>query len=277
MPRGPTSVRTRGAEADRAGTDLPAHSRTRTRTLLRRRRTGPLHPALMESAIDWRRRMMKTTPATRWRVQLIEEQALLRQLLAHAIASFGERFELVAASESGTEGRDACLRLRPDLVVLDLELARADAIELARSLVRLQPDTRLLALSDASDPVLLNRLDELGVPGFVDKDQPLEILEEAMSEVAGGRSYRTARWTAHQRQLRADPQAFPKFLTGREQDILRLVIRGWTSRAIAGRLDLSPRSVETFRFRLMRKLGVRNVAELMDLAFRTGLLPSRRP
>lgn len=218
--------------------------------------------------------MMKTDTA--WRVALIVEQALLRNLLAQAIARIGAPFELVAVAADAREAREACLRLRPRLILLDLELAQADALELARLLSRQHLGTRILALSGPTDPVSLNRLDEIGVPGFVDKDQPLAVLEEAMRAVASGKKYRTALLTTNQGRLRSDPHAFSKFLTGREQDILRLVVKGSTSRTIAHQLGLSQRSVETFRYRLMRKLEVRNIAGLMDFAFRHGLVPRSR-
>lgn len=208
----------------------------------------------------------------RWRTILIEEQTLLRQLLAQAIRCWGDRFDLVAEVESGSDGLESCLSLHPDLVVLDLSLHDTDGIELARRLRRQLGHAHILALSDSREPVVLNRIHEVGVQGIIEMDQPIEILEEAMSEVASGRRYVTAALTRTRNGLLGDPCAFPKFLSGREQDVLRLVAQGLTSKGIARQLDLSPRTVETFRYRLMRKLGVRNSVGLIDFAFRNGLV-----
>lgn len=220
---------------------------------------------------------MNGTGAKRWRTVVIEDQTLLRELLAYAIRSWSDRFELVAEADTGSQGLECCLRLHPELVVLDLNLHDTDAVELARRLHRSGRHCRILALSNSREPVLLNRIREVGVPGIIEMDQPIEILEEAMAEVASGRRYVPAALSQTQQGLRDDPDAFPRFLSGREQDVLRLVAQGHTSKTIARQLDLSPRSVETFRYRLMRKLGVRNTAGLMDFAFRKGLVLTPHP
>lgn len=207
-----------------------------------------------------------------FRTVLIEGQTLLRQLLALAIRSWSDRFLLVGEAADGTEAWVACCETSPHLVVIDVQLNSTDAIEFARRLRRHLPEVRILALSNSREPVLLNRIHEIGIHGCIEKDQSIEVFEEAMSEVASGRRYVTAALAQTQQRLRSDPTAFSKVLSGREQDVLRLVAQGRTSRDIADRLALSPRSVETFRYRLMRKLEVRNAAGLIDYAFRHGLV-----
>jgi DNA-binding NarL/FixJ family response regulator len=206
-----------------------------------------------------------------WRTVLIEGQTLLRNALAKAIR-LDDRFELLAELEDGVEGKESCLRLNPDLVVMDICLPRTDGIELAGFLIKRLPETRVLALSHWSDPFTLNRLFEAGVHGYVAKDHPWEILEEAMIEVASGRNYFPAVLRQNQENLRSDPTAFAKILSVREQEILCYVASGWTSRSIASQLNLSPRSVETYRHRILRKLGVKNLAGLIDYAYRNGFV-----
>lgn len=205
---------------------------------------------------------------------VLEGQTLVRELLAKAISGDG-RFDLVGDAGDGESGRESVRELRPDLAVIDLQMAGIDALEFVRWLRKEQPRVRVLALSTPPPPLLLNRIREMGVNGLVEKDQPLEVFLEAMGEVGAGRRYFAAEHCRTYERLRMDPQSFPKILTGREQDILRYVVEGWTSRDIAERLELSPRSVETFRYRLMRKLGVRNLAALIEFAFRTGMAISR--
>lgn len=209
-------------------------------------------------------------PGAPIRTVLVVGQTLLRQLLANVVAA-DRRFALLAEAGDAREAAYACQRSHPDLVVVDIDLPQADGIDLARRLVR-RVHTRVLALSQQRDPVCLNRLHEIRVHGFVEKDQPLEIALEAMLEVGSGRTYFTAALCHTRDRLRADPDAFTKILTGREQDILRHVIEGRTSRDIAHRLNLSPRSVETFRYRLMRKLEIGTLAGLIEFAFRRGLI-----
>jgi DNA-binding NarL/FixJ family response regulator len=206
-----------------------------------------------------------------WKTVLIEDQTLLRNVLAKAIR-LDDRFELIGEAEDGFEGKEICLRLRPELVVTDIHLPRVDGIELARFLIKNLPGTRVLALSHLKDPITLNRLCEAGVHGYVAKDEPLEILEEAMVEVASGRNYFTAALCLSRERLRTDPNAFAKVLSDREQQILCYVASGLTSKAIAARLNLSSRSVETYRYRIMKKLEIENLAGLVDYAFRNGFV-----
>ena len=130
----------------------------------------------------------------------------------------------------------------------------------------------MLALTNLKDPFTLNRVQEIGIHGYVEKDQPLDILEEAMETVAAGGNYFTAIVEETRLHLQADPEAFSKILSRREQEIVCMVARGLTSSAIAERLGLSKRSVETYRYRIMKKLGIDNVAALVDYAYQQGFL-----
>lgn len=194
----------------------------------------------------------------------------MRGLLAKALEADG-RFQLTADLDDAAQARDICLRSRPDLLIADVCLPRGDALQALAQLGKHLPTLRILVLSQSADPLTLQRLKELRVHGFVEKDQPLEIVEEAVVEVASGRDYFTAVWARTQAVLRADPGAFNKILNAREQDVLRLVASGHTSRSIAGQLGLRLRSVETYRYRMMRKLGIRTMAGLIEFGLRLKL------
>lgn len=202
---------------------------------------------------------------------MVEDETLFRQVLAKAIC-LNPRFELIAAAQDGIEGRKACLRHTPDLLVTDVHMPGMTGIELAAIVLRELPKTRVLVLTHLKDSFTLNRLAELGVHGYVEKDQSLEILEEAMIEVASGRIYHTATLCRNQEALRTDPGAFSKILSLREQEVLCLVAQGLTSKEIGDRLKLSPRSVATYRYRIMKRLELDSLAALIDFAFRNGFV-----
>jgi DNA-binding NarL/FixJ family response regulator len=207
-----------------------------------------------------------------WKTVLLDGETLLRELLAHRL-SLDRRFELAGQAEDGPAGQALCLRTMPDLVVMDVELPGTDGIGLARFLARHLPATRVLALTRSDEGIPLSCLRGLGVRGFVEKTQSLEVLEEALVEVASGGTYLTARLRQALENSGSCP--LPPGLSTREQEVLQSVVRGLTSQAIARRLGLSPRSVETYRYRLRKKLNVGSLAGLVEYAFRHGLAPSR--
>jgi DNA-binding NarL/FixJ family response regulator len=204
-----------------------------------------------------------------WRTVLVEDQALLRNVLTKAI-NLDPRFELAADAEDGLEGKRVCEEVVPDLLITDIHLPGIDGVELAGHVLKHLPSVRVLALTNMKDPFTLNRLQEIGIHGYVEKDQPLEILEEAMVEVASGQTYFTATIMKNQAKLSSDPDSFSKVLSSRDQEILCLVAGGRTSKDIGERLGLSRRSVETYRYRIMKKLGLKSSAELVDYAYKNG-------
>jgi two-component system response regulator NreC len=133
-------------------------------------------------------------------------------------------------------------------------------------------NTRILVLSQRSDRPTLRRLKQIGIHGFVEKEQSLEIVEEAIEEVASGRQYFTALWNRAETGFESEPGALTRLLNPRERDILRLVALGQTNRSIAVELGLSLRSVETYRYRMMRKLGLKTMASLIEFGVRLRLV-----
>ncbi len=204
-----------------------------------------------------------------WKTVLVEDQALLRNVLGKAIR-LDPRFELAGEAEDGHEGKALCESVVPDLLITDIHLPGIDGVELADHVLKHLPTVRVLALTNLKDPFTLNRLQEIGIHGYVEKDQPLEILEEAMVEVASGQTYFTATIMTNQARLESDPNAFSKILSARDQEILCRVARGETSKEIGEQLDLSRRSVETYRYRMLKKLGLKSSAELVDYAYKNG-------
>ncbi len=204
------------------------------------------------------------------RTVLIEDQELLRNVLVKTL-EMNPHFEVLGDCADGKSGQTLCLEARPDLVVTDVDMPEMDGITMAQRLLKALPAVRILALTNLKDPFTINRLREVGVHGYVEKDQPLDILEEAMRRVASGGHYYTAIVQEVSSQLAQDPVAFSKILSRREQDVVRLVVQGLTSKEIAKTLKLHPRSVETHRYRIMKKLELKNVVDLVAYAERHGL------
>ena len=204
------------------------------------------------------------------RTILIEDQELLRNVLVKTL-EMNPDFELLGDCSNGRSGQELCLAQQPDLIVTDVDMPELDGITMAQGLLKDLPSVRILALTNLKDPFTINRLREVGIHGYVEKDQPLDILEEAMRTVAGGEHYYTAIVQEVSSQLAKDPVAFSKILSRREQDVIRLVVDGLTSKEIAKELKLHPRSIETHRYRIMKKLELKNVVDLIAYAEKNGI------
>jgi two-component system invasion response regulator UvrY len=210
---------------------------------------------------------MKMSAVTQPRTILLAAENLMRSLLARTITASG-RFVLIADFGEAEGARAACLSERPDFVIIEVE--QTAQIRLVNDLR--QAGLRVLVLSAMTAAGQLQQLLEAGIDGFVPRHESIESLEEAMEEVAAGRRYHPA-WFLHCSHVdAADPAHSSQVLNPTEQTILREVAAGRTSRSIAQVLRLSPRSVETYRSRIMRKLGVPNAAALAEYAVKSGLV-----
>ena len=206
------------------------------------------------------------------RVVIIEDQLLFRQLTME-ILSGDKRFEVVGDAGDGTEGLALCLARSPQVAIVDLQIPGLSGLALCERLRRERPSTQILVVTSFNDAFTLARLWELGVAGYVEKEQPLEILKEALVKVSQGSSYYTRAVGKTHRELQRDSIAFTKILSKREQEVLGFVTIGWTSRRIAEHLTLSVRTVESHREAIMKKLGIHHVAGLVRYAGKYGIRP----
>jgi len=207
-----------------------------------------------------------------WRTLVVEDQALFRNLLERLLGA-DRRFSLIAAVEDAETALDIARREAPDFALVDIQLPGMDGVELAGRLRKLHPGCRFLALTTLTDTYTVNRVIEADLHGYIEKDRELDELEAAMLTVARGGRFQTERVREVRDGFRGDPEAYPKILSPREQEIVRAVALGETSAAIAGRLGLSLRTIQNHRFRLMRKLNLKDVAGLTRYALEHGFLP----
>jgi two-component system secretion response regulator SsrB len=202
-----------------------------------------------------------------WPTLVIEDQLLFRDLLVKLIAG-DNRYRCVGVAGDAVAGLELCRQLQPHLILLDLNLPGMSGLELARRLRDGCATARILALTSRQDESAITGIFELGLPGYVEKSQPIEVLEEAMLAVAQGRTYFTPTFAAVRRRMARDPDAISKVLSAREREILRLVGCGHSGPQIARTLGLSPRTVGNHRYRLMKKLRLRSTAEVVAFALR---------
>ena len=205
------------------------------------------------------------------RVLLADDHVLMREGLRALLGTTAD-IEVAGEVRTGREAERLVPQLNPDVVLMDIAMPDLNGIEAAR-MIRLRcPRTRIIMLSMHATAEYVYRAFEAGASGYLLKEVAVEEVITAVRTVHGGKPYLSPELA----------QSVPDFASGyargpvdslstRERQVLQLVVEGRTSSAIAGMLHLSPKSVETYRSRLMAKLGVRDVPALVKFALAHGL------
>jgi len=185
-------------------------------------------------------------------------------------------FTVIGEATDGLKVANLAEQLKPDVLVVDLMMPGLSGFDVARRVVKRIPKTRVIILSMySSEPHVVEAL-QSGAMAYVVKDASPEELANAIREVFAGRRYLSAPYsnelidTYLKRPGGVDPY---DTLTPREREVLHLVAEGLTSGEIAGRLFISPRTAESHRANLMRKLGLRSRTDLVRFAFQRGIVP----
>lgn len=210
------------------------------------------------------------------RVLIADDHALVREGIRQVLAE-SEGFQVVAEAGRGDQALALAQQHEPDVAVLDITMEGGSGLDAAAQLRQTLPNVRILILSMHHHAQYLLQAVRAGAHGYVLKDgQPAE-LREAVRAVHRGRTFYSPpvadKLSAALRGELEDQQRQNAFerLTARERDVLVRVSNGLTSKEIAAELGISPRTVETHRESLMRKLDIRNMAGLIRFALESDL------
>ncbi len=185
---------------------------------------------------------------------------------------------VVGEAGDGIEALRLTERLKPEVLVVDLMMPGMTGLEVMRQIAARLPRTQIVVLSVYDGEAYVREALRGGAGGYVLKEASPTDLVAAVRAVAAGQRYLSPALSeraleAYVERARAAPPAPHETLSSREREILKLVAEGGTSGEIAERLHLSPRTVETHRASLMRKLGLRGQTDLIRYAIRQGILP----
>lgn len=217
------------------------------------------------------------------RVLLVEDHASFRQALA-AVFSLEADLELIGEVDNGDAAGTAAAEGRADVAVVDLDLPGVGGVEAIGAIRVASPMTRCLVLTALRDEVELGRAIEAGAAGLIHKSVDIDVLLQAIRDVAAGGSilapdstvrFMTALHASRSAGWHAD--LLREQLSAREAEILERLTNGGTNTSIASELGISPETVQTHVRNLMAKLGVGSRLQAVTLALRLGLVKLQDP
>jgi DNA-binding NarL/FixJ family response regulator len=209
------------------------------------------------------------------RLVIVDEHIFMRDLITRTLGQQSGRYSVLDAVGTAAEAIAACRKLKPDLLVLDINLPDQNGIDALPELRRVAPATRVLLCTGFPTDDRISDLARTGAHGFVEKTNSWDEFLHALEQVSHGEYYfcsHNAGIVPESRRLQTSERtSLAPHLTAREKEIIALIAQGFTSKEIAAKLGISVVTVETHRTNVMTKIGVRNVAGIVAYAFRKGL------
>jgi DNA-binding NarL/FixJ family response regulator len=205
------------------------------------------------------------------RIAVVEDHPLVRAGFVDMIGSEPD-LEVVGEAGDAPSALGLLESARPDLMVIDLVLAKGSGLELIKQIHALNPDQKILVSSMHADTVYAERVLQAGAMGYVNKHEPAERVLSAIRTILDGQIYLSESMTdavlhalRDDDQLKREPHALDT-LSDRELEVFGLIGKGLTTRAIADRLQLSVKTIDSHREHIKEKLGLRTMNELIRSA-----------
>lgn len=178
-----------------------------------------------------------------------------------------ERFDVVGTVSDGSVLFETAVRLHPDVIITDISMPTVSGLEALRQLKAARIDSRVVLLTMHGDARLAAEALRRGARAFVLKHASGDELVRAIDQVLLGHTYLSPALTEDVLALMSAPATLTRTeLTARQQEVLRLIVRGQRMKEIAASLRLSPRTVETIKYEMMRELDVHSTPELVRRA-----------
>ena len=209
------------------------------------------------------------------RILLADDHTLVRAGIRSLLESIDD-VEVVAEAGEGRQALDLIAKHRPDVALLDIGMPGLNGLEVAKRTPQASPRTRIIILSMHADPAYVKKALRVGAVGYLLKGASVTELPLALQAVMRGESYLTPKISSSvvegilgQDRQESDPL---EDLTTRQREILQLIAEGQSTKEIAGILDISVKTVESHRLRMMDRLDIHDVPGLVRFAIRAGLV-----
>jgi len=209
------------------------------------------------------------------RVLLSDDHRIVREGL-RTLLDKEPNIEVVGEAEDGRSTIELVRKLRPQVVVMDITMPDLNGMDATRKIIEELPSVKVLALSMHTDQRFVERMLNAGAKGYLPKDCAFEELARAIRTVVSNETYLSPEIADivrrdYLRQVRKADTSDLSALTTRERETLQLLAEGRTTKEIASHLEVSVKTIETYRQHIMQKLNLDSVAELTKYAIREGL------
>lgn len=210
-------------------------------------------------------------------ILIVDDHPLVRKGLRAALTD-EKRLQVVGEASSGEEAVAMTQELKPDVVIMDITMEGMDGIAATKKILEGTTDTKVIILSMHEEGLFALNAFKAGAKGYVIKGSPVSDLLNAIEKVSTGERYASPQVSGDLigdfvEVLRGDGSQDPiESLTKRERMVFDLIIEGLTNKAIGEKLFISLATVKTHRVNIMKKLGVHDLAALMKVAYKKGLI-----
>lgn len=209
-------------------------------------------------------------------IVLADDHGILREGIA-ACLSTRQDLKVMGQTSDGAEAVDLILALKPDFAVLDLQMPKLSGLDVIRRVRQAKGETKLIVLSITRDENVIRELFRSGANGYVLKDGSARHLFDAINYIQDGGQYLTPlirRETIDSKKEKKDALAS---LSKREYEVFTFLVDGMRPKDIAKMLEISPKTVDTYRANIMRKLEVDGIAGLVKFAIQRNLQTTSMP
>jgi DNA-binding NarL/FixJ family response regulator len=209
-------------------------------------------------------------------IVLVDDHDIVRAGL-RAILEAEKDFQIVGEASDGQTALQIVQHLKPDILLLDLVLPKLNGLDVARNAQNISPGTQVIVLSMHSNEAYVVDALKIGVAGYVLKDKATEEIPEAIRYVLEGERYLSPPISgrvieSYIQRIQESSMDSYETLSDREREVFTLAAEGHSNPQIAQMLSISPRTVETHRSNVMRKLGLRTQTDLIRYAIQRGII-----
>jgi DNA-binding NarL/FixJ family response regulator len=209
-------------------------------------------------------------------VFLVDDHAVVRDGLA-ALINSQRKLQIVGSADDGKEAIRRIPRIKPDIVLMDISMPTLNGIDATPQILKNSPGTRVIILSMYDDIEHIFRALKAGAQGYLLKESAGQEVIQAIRKVYSGERYLSQKVSSQitddliNNRVHAEKHNPLDLLSIRERETLRMVVEGKSSHEISKMLFLSQKTVETYRSRLMDKLGIHDIPGLVKFAIQNGI------